>query len=67
MNCINCDHTYTKVLDTRIFQHQSRWMKRRRTCFECGHIFFTLEMPAEDVDFAVEIETDAPASPADET
>jgi transcriptional regulator NrdR family protein len=49
MNCLNCGHTYTKVLDTRIFQEQARWMKRRRKCIECGHIFFTLEMPVEDV------------------
>jgi transcriptional regulator NrdR family protein len=49
MNCIACNHTYTKVLDTRIFETRPEWTKRRRRCPECGHIFFTLELPVDDL------------------
>jgi len=49
MNCPECTHTYTKVLETRIFLEQYRWTKRKRVCFNCNHRFFTLEMPVEDV------------------
>jgi transcriptional regulator NrdR family protein len=49
MNCANCNHDYTKVKETRVIPEQPRWSKRRRLCLECGHQFWTIEMPAEDV------------------
>jgi transcriptional regulator NrdR family protein len=50
MKCFSCDHPTTKVLDTRVFDANPRWIKRRRKCLECGHILFTLEMPTEDLE-----------------
>lgn len=58
MNCPNCEHHYTKVLETRLVLEQTRWTKRKRVCFECDHRFFTLEMPADDVSI------DDPAEPS---
>jgi transcriptional regulator NrdR family protein len=49
MNCPNCEHDYTKVLETRVLPEQPRWNKRRRICPNCEQIFWTIEMPAEDV------------------
>jgi transcriptional regulator NrdR family protein len=54
--CPYCDHTYTKVLETRVMPQQTRWTKRQRVCFNCTTRFFTLEMPMEDVT----LETDTP-------
>lgn len=56
MNCPNCEHTYTKVLETRVFVEQPRWTRRQRVCFNCQQRFFTMEMPMEDVT----LETDTP-------
>ena len=49
MNCPSCEHNYTKVKETRVIEEQPRWSKRRRICPECGYHFWTIEMPAEDV------------------
>ena len=62
MQCIECGADPTKVLDTRVFLPQPRWIKRRRKCLDCGHIFFTLEMPADDMELDNEEPTDAPAN-----
>lgn len=48
MNCPSCQHTYTKVLETRLLLEQPRWTKRQRLCTECQTRFFTIEMPATD-------------------
>jgi transcriptional regulator NrdR family protein len=50
MNCPNCQHNYTKVLETRTLPEQPRWTKRQRLCTECQIRFFTIEMPASDWD-----------------
>jgi transcriptional regulator NrdR family protein len=49
VNCPSCEHHYTKVKETRVIEEQPRWSKRRRVCPECDHMFWTIEMPAEDV------------------
>ena len=49
MNCLNCDHNYTKVKETRVMPEQVRWSKRRRVCPECLYQFWTVEMPVEDM------------------
>ena len=49
MNCPTCEHHSTKVKETRVRPEQPRWNKRRRVCFECEHQFWSIEMPAEDV------------------
>lgn len=52
MNCPECGNTYTKVKDTRLMEEQTRWTKRRRYCFECETTFWTIELPAEDLDIS---------------
>lgn len=49
MNCPECEHEYTKVKETRMVVEYTRWTKRRRVCLECGHQFWTVEMPMSDL------------------
>ena len=49
MKCPQCEHHYTKVKETRVIDEHPRWSKRRRVCPECEYQFWTVEMPAEDV------------------
>ena len=48
MKCTQCQEK-TEVMETRVMPEQERWSKRRRKCLSCEHIFWTVEMPAEDV------------------
>jgi transcriptional regulator NrdR family protein len=50
MNCPNCQHNYTKVFETRTLPEQPRWTKRRRLCPQCQTQFFSIELPATDLD-----------------
>lgn len=50
MNCPNCENPITRVKETRVIAEQPRWSKRRRVCTECAYTFWTVEMPAEDVE-----------------
>jgi len=49
MNCPECEHEYTKVKETRMVVEYTRWTKRRRVCLECGHQFWTVEIPMSDL------------------
>ncbi|GAB4271650.1 MAG: transcriptional regulator NrdR [Opitutales bacterium] len=42
MNCPQCDHNETKVIETRMGKDSSS-IKRRRQCLQCEHRFNTLE------------------------
>lgn len=59
MNCPNCENPITRVKETRVIAEQPRWSKRRRVCTECEHMFWTVELPADDLNLdnqEVEIE-----------
>jgi transcriptional regulator NrdR family protein len=49
MNCPECEHTYTKVKETRLVIEYPRWTKRRRVCLDCDHHFWSVEMPMSDL------------------
>lgn len=50
MQCPSCENHETRVLQTRVFKYQPRWIRRFRICSVCEHRFNTLELPAEDLD-----------------
>jgi transcriptional regulator NrdR family protein len=50
MKCPNCNEPATKVLETRAIPERDQWNKRRRKCLACGFIFWTIELPAEDLE-----------------
>jgi len=50
MKCPFCSEPVTKVLDTRVLKEKPRWSKRRRKCLYCEHVFWTMELPAGDLD-----------------
>jgi transcriptional regulator NrdR family protein len=56
MKCMACDEPVTKVLDTRVIPERPQWNKRRRKCLNCEHVFWTVELPAEDFNEIYEVE-----------
>jgi len=56
MNCPVC-HGPSHILETRRFKEQESWTKRQRECLsaECKHRWFTLEIPAEELDLVKEL------------
>lgn len=50
MRCFSCDHTETRVLETRVNRYG--WIRRRRECPECKERFKTYELPEWSVDMS---------------
>ena len=46
MNCSSCNHTETRVIDSRLAA-EGRSVRRRRECSACGHRFTTYERKEE--------------------
>ena len=51
MRCPKCDHSDTKVLESRL-SHEARCVRRRRTCNSCNYRFTTYEK-VEELTFQV--------------
>jgi transcriptional regulator NrdR family protein len=58
MNCPQCNEGPTRVRETRTLIENTVWVKRRRHCASCDHVFWTVEMPADDVSLETETEND---------
>lgn len=53
IECPDCGHTSTRVVDTRPDYARSS-VRRRRECTDCGVRWFTLELMADRVDLLEE-------------
>lgn len=52
MDCIKCNSSQVRVIDTRA--KGTRWIYRRRVCMMCGFRWTTVELPVGDVRQAVD-------------
>ena len=57
MICPDCQNK-TRVKETRQIEERTNWTKRKRYCPACNKDFWTIEMPATDVNLGAENEQD---------
>jgi transcriptional regulator NrdR family protein len=53
--CPDCESN-TRVKETRQIEEKPTWIKRRRYCPSCDKTFWTVEMPATDIEIGDENE-----------
>jgi transcriptional regulator NrdR family protein len=55
--CPDCESN-TRVRETRQIEERPTWIKRRRYCPSCDKTFWTVEMPATEIEIGDENEQD---------